>query len=489
MDPDLYLRGAEGFTRALNTEYYVFRAGLKTALELSPIYGEYSHLFEGERFAEAKTWDLDPREVRYLLDFIAHGYVSRESRASAERTAAIEVASTVQWDEASIPYRQVPPLIAREADPVRRHDLEARYLAVMARLNPTLEEGEKNRQRAARQFGHPDYVAMYDELRGFKLQTLAETMQRFIAETDELYFSALDTYLHELRILRDDARRCDLARIFRGPQYDLMFPQDSMIAKLHSTLRGMGILLEDQINIRLDAEVRPLKSPRAFCATIQVPNDVRLVVKPSGGEQDYETLFHEAGHAEHYGNVDGTQPFAYRYLGDASVTEGYAFLLEYLIHDPSWLSRYATGADALGFFQLAGFHRLYMLRRYGSKLIYEQLLHQVDEPADAAEWYDNLLSRNLGCGHGPESYLTDVDDGFYCAAYLRAWMFEAQHRRFLRNQFDQEWFRNPKAGKFLIELWQEGQKYNVEEIARFMGYGGLDIAHVAEDIRSLMGAT
>src|SRR5207248_2622858 len=200
-----------------------------------------------------------------------------------------------------------------------RHELEQRYLDVLARFNPIREEQEKRVQREARGFGYSDYVALYDDVRALDITGLSDIMRRFIADTDDLYFSALDTYLGEMRILRDDARKCDLARIFRAPEYDLAFPPERLLPTLHATMRDVGILLEDQSNIHLDTEARPLKSPRAFCSVVAVPDDVRLVLKPGGGQQDYETLLHEAGHAEHYGNVDRTLGFAYRWLGDASV--------------------------------------------------------------------------------------------------------------------------------------------------------------------------
>ena len=61
-------------------------------------------------------------------------------------------------------------------------------------------------------------------------------------------------------------------------------------------------------------------------------------------------------------------------------------------------------------------------------------------------------------------------------------------RRFLQREFDDTWFRNPKAGTFLVELWRDGQKYPVETLLKFMGYDGLDPRFVTEDIRTLMGA-
>src|SRR2546427_435959 len=226
---------AEAFSRAVHAEHYLEGAGLKAGLEITPIYSRYVHLFEGERFDEAKTWALEPVEERYLLDFIAGGYLGNQTKAFAEQLAAAEAAATVTWDERSVPYRQVPGMIANEADAVRRHALEQAHLDVLATFNPLREEHEKRVQHEARGFGYPDCVAMYDDLRALHLADLTEKMQAFIAATDELYFSALDTYLSEMRILRDDARKCDLARIFRGPAFDALFPEERMLATLYAT--------------------------------------------------------------------------------------------------------------------------------------------------------------------------------------------------------------------------------------------------------------
>jgi hypothetical protein len=488
MEPEQFMVDAEAFCRAIGAEHYMAGAGLKAGLDLTPIYDRSPLMFEGERFADAKTWALDALEERYLLDFIAGGYMEARTKELVERLSATEAGANVEWDEHPVAYRDVPVLIANEADAVRRHELERRYLDVLATFNPMREEQEKRAQREARGFGYPDYVALYDDVRALDIPGLSKTMQQFIADTDELYFSALDTYLGEMHILRDDGRKCDLARIFRATGHDLGFPRDRLLPTLYATMRDFGIRLEDQTNIRLDTESRPMKSPRAFCSPVAVPDDVRLVLKPSGGQQDYETLLHEAGHAEHYGNVDRTLPFAYRWLGDASVTESYAFLLEYLTTDPTWLHRHLGYERPESLLQLIGFHKLYFLRRYGTKLLYEQELHRADEPSDVADLYDEMLTQALCVGYGPESYLADVDAGFYCAQYLRAWIFEGQHRLYLKREYDDEWFRNPKAGKFLIDLWREGQRHPVEQLARFMGYDQLDIQPVAAEIRTLMGA-
>lgn len=72
-------------------------------------------------------------------------------------------------------------------------------------------------------------------------------------------------------------------------------------------------------------EERPKKSPRAFCSGIKVPDEVKLVIMP------------KAGHAGHFGCVNPDLAVEYKRLGDNSITETFAFLLEYLLTDENWL--------------------------------------------------------------------------------------------------------------------------------------------------------
>ena len=61
-----------------------------------------------------------------------------------------------------------------------------------------------------------------------------------------------------------------------------------MLPALETTLSELGIDLRSQDNVHLDLDVRPSKSPRAFCAPIDVPGKVMLVIQPIGGKDDWE---------------------------------------------------------------------------------------------------------------------------------------------------------------------------------------------------------
>src|SRR5207302_248305 len=71
--------------------------------------------------------------------------------------------------------------------------------------------------------------------------------------------------------------------------------------------------------------------------------------------------------------------------------------------------------------------------------------------------YAELLSAAVGVPYPTSDYLEDVDGGFYCTCYLRAWAFEAQLRAHLRERFGGAWFASAAAGGLLRELWTLGQ--------------------------------
>ena len=136
-----------------------------------------------------------------------------------------------------------------------------------------------------------------------------------------------------------EAERYDVRRFFRGSSWDRRFPADRMVPALRGTLADLGIDLDAQQNVHLDVEERPTKTPRAFCAPIEVPDKVMLVIQPMGGPDDWFALFHEAGHTEHFALTSPDLGMEAKRLGDNAVTEGWAMLLEHLVDDPAWLTR------------------------------------------------------------------------------------------------------------------------------------------------------
>jgi hypothetical protein len=82
----------------------------------------------------------------------------------------------------------------------------------------------------------------------------------------------------------------------------------------------------------------------------------------------------------------------------------------------------------------------------------------------------------------PETYLADVDPGFYCACYLRAWALETHLRAYLEERFGSAWFRSPEAGATLRELWSQGQRLGADELLGELTGEALDFRVLLDDL-------
>jgi hypothetical protein len=212
-----------------------------------------------------------------------------------------------------------------------------------------------------------------------------------------------------------------------------------------------------------------------------------LVIQPIGGYDDWQALFHEAGHTEHFAHTAADLPTEEKRLGDAAVTEGWAALFQQLVDEPAWLNRRLDVGGVAEIANAAATSSLYFLRRYCAKLLYEIEFFQAPDPAAMRPRYAELLTDALKLPANPESFLDDIDGSFYVTGYLRSWAFEAQLRDFLRSQFGSDWFARREAGDLLRELWSLGQRPTAEELLADATGARLEMASVAERIREGLG--
>jgi len=323
---------------------------------------------------------------------------------------------------------------------------------------------------AAHELGFRTYREAVEQMGRLDLGALHAATQRFLAETDALHEREMGAVVAErLGQSLDETAKCDLAHLWRAPAFDPMFAAERLVPTAERTVSGLGLDIYGGGCIHLDVEPRPKKAPRAFTAAIEVPGRVVLVIQPAGGQNDWRAFFHELGHALHFGHTDAALDFEFRRLGDSSVTEAYAFLVEHLVLDRAFLAEYLPHDLVGAYHRFAHRALLWMLRRYCAKLDYELVLHEGAATDDKAAVYADRLSRATRVAYDPADHLVDVDHGFYCARYLRAWFFEAHLAARLAGEFGPAWFLTREAGEFLRSLWEEGQRLRLDEIEAQLG--------------------
>ena len=479
---------ADRFHAELDEEYYTHYAGLKPTFDLTPVYerhADLAHLETARRLGAAVDGD---RGVRELWRFVCERYLGNLTRERAEREARLEAELSVELAGESIPYRQIRPEIANEPDRGRRRELDAlRTDVAEERLNPVRLDAVHTTRAGVRELGAASYVELYRDRFGMELDRLADECSELLESTERLYEEWAERLFRERSGVRlAEGERFDVARVLRATEWDPHFPGDGMLPALEATLGDLGIDLRAQPNVHLDVEHRPLKTPRAFCAPIEVPEKVMLVIQPIGGPDDWRALFHEAGHTEHFAHTSADLPVEARRLGDNAVTEGWAMLLEHLTDDPAWLTRRLDVPRPRDFAQEGATNLLFFVRRYCAKLLYELEFHAAGDVRAMRDRYVELLSDALKIEPSPTDYLGDIDDAFYVSAYLRSWAFEAQLRTFLREEFGTAWFTRREAGSLLRELWSLGQQPTAEELLADVTGATLEMAAVGDSLREIL---
>jgi len=475
---DAFRDETDRFIAELDEEHYLHYAGLKETLDVARIYEAHEAL---TRLETAKRLEGAPTE---LWRFACESFLGNLTRAHQERVAQLESELEATVDGERIPFRMLRPVTANEADRDRRRRLEqARLRLTDEHLNPVYLEAARLERDAVASLGAASYYELYKRF-GFPLDELAAQCAELLDETERLWEETGDRLFRaRLGIPLAEARAWDVPRLFRAPEWDRAFPADAMVPALEATLGDLGIDLRAQRNVHLDLERRPSKSPRAFCSPIEVPDRVVLVIQPIGGRDDWEALFHEAGHTEHFAHTSRDLPVEARRLGDMAVTEGWASLLQHLVTEPRWLERRLDVPRPTAVANEGAATQLYFARRYSAKLLYEIEFFQAADPATMRDRYAELLSEAYRFPAEPENYLSDIDGSFYVTGYLRSWALEAQLRDFLRSEFGNVWFARREAGDLLRELWSLGQGPTADELLRSVSGAELHLGAVVDRVR------
>ncbi len=313
------------FIADLDEEYYLHFAGLKETLDVEQVY---------ERYEELTRLDTAQR-----------------LGGRADRAVAVRVRGLPRQPDARTPGSAPPPSRRRsrrrstarrsrtgcsasrssnEPDRDKRRAARAGTRPPARRApEPGLPRGARDRpRRGRRQLGAPNYYELYKRF-GFRLDELAERVPR-AARRDRALWETRGRPALPRRgsaSASRDAGPWDVARLFRAPELDQIYPNDAMLPALEATLGDLGIDLRSQANVHLDVDVPPEQVAARVLRADRGTGQVMLVIQPIGGKDDWEALFHEAGHTEHFANTSADAPFEARRLGDMAVTEGWAMLL------------------------------------------------------------------------------------------------------------------------------------------------------------------
>jgi len=423
----------------------------------------------------------DPRELRALTALQSHvagEYLARELAEANDAIANLEASLTFTADNREVRYRELERLLANEKSAVKRRALYTAAVPAIERLSQSLRRREERTEELVKELGYPSYEAFGAELRQADLSRLSVLAEEILQATQEPYRTVMERLSQrELAMPFANITRADIPRLFRAREVEEAFPKQEAMLRVHASLQGLGIDLTEMPNVLIDARELPRKNPRPLTLPIEVPGDVRLSEKPASGVLHQGRLMHEVGHALHYG-FTREQRFELARLGNPTVGEVYAALLEDLLEDPVWLEEHAgvSGDQRAQYLAASSAHKLFLIRRAAGRLLYQLELHR-REGADAKELYKAIMERTDAMPMKPEDearYLVDQEDFFQSADNFRAWFLAGQLQGQLKARFGPAWWRSAEAGTFLKQLWSHGNALSAREVAQAIGEHGIE---------------
>ncbi len=464
------------------------RVGEKEVSEQAAIVARYAGLFSREQVDALREQEDaesgDDRERLYRLRKTCEaGIIAAEL---AERDDALEnaiLAARVPWQGEELPLRSAQAKLAVLADYGEREQLGELQALKSAEFNDErLELIRVGEELEAEITGENDPVARTEEEKQISLRelerALADASDRATASWERMRATWFERLLGPER--DDVPSSAHVSWIRRLSPLESTYTKERSVEVCMDTLSRLGFDLENEPNVRLDLEDRPQKSPRACVIASDPPKIVHLITRAQGGLHDYQAFLHEAGHALHYAGVDPALDYTFRKISrDHALTEIYSYIVEAITREPEWHEHYfGTPENA----EAPVFLEALLYRRYTAKLQFE-LAFWSDFPDGAGgDDYSKRLTDATGIRYRPDAFLSDMDGGFYSADYLRAWIRSSQLRTYLVREIGDDWWRNPKTGDHLRELWREGTKPSSEEIAARMGFAPLDTGPLVAEL-------
>jgi hypothetical protein len=462
------------------------RVGEKETSEQAEIAARYADLFTREQHealgAEEEAASGEERERLYRLgEACLGGIVVGELAERSDRLENELLAARVEFRGESLPLRSAQAMLAILDEYGARDELGDLAADSSARFNDSRHELLAAAEELdAELSGDPDPVARSAARKSIDLRGLAEALGKAVREQDAAFAPLRERWVE--RILgperEPEPASYHVSYLRRLSPRAGTYTKERAVPVCLETLTSLGFDLAAEDHIKLDLDDLPQKNPRACVIASDPPTVVHLITRAQGGLHDYQGFLHEAGHALHYAGVDPALSYTFRRLSrDHALTEIYSFLLESVSREPGWHAEYfeldADEAEERG--EATRFLDVILFRRYAAKLDYElELWSDFAHAPKYAPRYAERLRQATGFRYRPDGYLADMDDGFYSADYLRAWIRAAQLRSYLRDSVGSDWWQRAETGAFLRELFAEGTRPSSEDIAARIGFDPLD---------------
>ncbi len=368
-----------------------------------------------------------------------------------------------------IPALEIVPWLQKQDNYQLREDMTSE-LGIFSRaiLNPIfLSLLDVTQKTVTEKFGFSGYSEYVQFRRICSFEDWQTVFIDYLSSTDKVYFQKTSTWV-EKKLGNDleNVNRSHAFRLMRIDAYDKYFPGSAMKEIVGKTMEGLGLDLKKRKDIIVDIKNDHRRNADAICIPVDIPGEVRVLLKPIGGLIDLEALLHEMGHAYFVSGFAPSTPVEYRRLTRSpALDESFAFLFMQLLENPKWLTDVAKldVSDAEKLTEEMRTKRLLLIRRHIGKFLAEKDLFEsrnFKDPSPYCDW----MRRSTGFKCEPDEYLIDMESEFYSAEYVWGWAGAEILRLYLEDSFGENWYQVSEAGSFMEKIASEGRRNSLKQV-------------------------
>ena len=441
------------------------------------IYGNFTEFISLDTLSQINTLDGTVNKTRLKHTLIDH-YLQRELLPYETEMRAWMKGASAHVEGEKIYLHDVIPWCQKRSTYEKRKVLQKETGPLCKFLKPfALAYWEILFETLDRDLGFESYLDYVKDKKGLDYAYFYDTLKQVLAETDELYFTAMKRWaLKSFDTPLSDLTRFDAIHMLGLSPLDRFFPEVSL-KELISFFDLWQIDLTDTPGLNLILGKEAGKSNQAICFVLQVPEESYVVMKPEGGWIDVETLWHELGHGLSAVFTSPQLSIIDREMSTSfSLSEGFAFLNQNIALSIPFLTQYLgiepPVAQELHYYKVL--KDMSFFRRYAAKFLAEYEMFSSGDLSDG-RIYADTMARYTGFYYQPESHLLDLAPEFYSLDYILGWITETIMADHLKGLLGDDWMFKNEAAKCLKDWWRQGNQY---EISSFLEKNGLVPLHV-----------
>jgi peptidyl-dipeptidase A len=399
---------------------------------------------------------------------------------------------------------EIREILRSSGDGALRREAWEASKTVGRRVEGTVRELARLRNRLAREAGYPDHFHRSLDLQEIDVAELERIMAELESATDapfkrlkegldarlaqefsvesvmpwHLYDPFFQSCKHDpVPLPRQASRRhpggevgTDDGELSSGrndPDVDRFFRDKDLEELTRKTYDNMGLEVRDVL-AKSDLYEREGKNQHGFCLAVgrDYPYDVRVLVNVRPDSYWMDTMLHEFGHAVYDKHINPKLPYFLRTIAHTCTTEAIALMMGSLVDDPAWLSAVAGVPEA----ELDEVREHILWRERADRLVFtrwalvmfnfeRELYADPDREDLNALWWD-LVERlqlvNRPPGRDEPDWAAKIHVAVapvYYHNYVLGHLIAAQLRHHLEEQVTggEPFFMSEVAGRYLLE--------------------------------------